>query len=141
MHKPGCNITTARSRWAKPSEWVLALAEACDSSSQSKVADKLGYSPTVINQVLRNCYPGDLASVKGKVEGVYMGRVVECPALGEISLAVCLTYQKQDYANTNHQRIMMYQACRSGCANNRQIFVEGGVPGNGRQNKNHNFTE
>ena len=119
MNKPTLNLQTARKRWNPLPDWVEALAEACDLSSQSRVSDKLGYSPTVINQVLHNRYPGDLESVAGKVQGVYMGRVVDCPALGEISLAVCLTYQKQEFINTNHLRVMMYQACRAGCMNSR----------------------
>ncbi len=35
-------------------DWVRALAEACEASSQNKVAQQLGYSGALVSNVLRN---------------------------------------------------------------------------------------
>ncbi len=100
-------------------EWVHIFAGACDSASQKKVADQLGYSPTVINQVIGNKYPGDLSAVKTAVEGALMGYTVDCPELGEMKANVCLAHQGRKFTPTNHMRVRLYKACRSGCPHSR----------------------
>ncbi|HZF97810.1 MAG TPA: helix-turn-helix transcriptional regulator, partial [Pseudoxanthomonas sp.] len=65
-------------------DWLEVLRAHCKQSSQRKVAERIGYSTSVINQVLLGKYNGDLRAVQTKVEGVFMGLSVNCPVVGEL---------------------------------------------------------
>jgi len=99
------------------SDWINALRQACENTSQSRVAKRLGVSGAMISQALNNKYPGDLTNLRTRVEGELLGASVPCPVLGEISVRQCLDYQHQPFAATNAQRVRLYRACRSGCPN------------------------
>lgn len=101
------------------SEWLNVLARVCAESSQNRVAQRLGVSASMISQALRGRYPGDLRALQQRVEGEFMGTVVQCPVLGEISARQCLDCQAMPFAATNAQRVRLYRACRSGCPNSQ----------------------
>ncbi|MBH1476278.1 helix-turn-helix transcriptional regulator [Stenotrophomonas forensis] len=96
-------------------DWLEVLRAACKApnSSQRKVAERLGYSTSVINQVLSGKYNGDLKAVQTKVEGVFMGLSVNCPVVGDLPRNRCLEYQRRDFAATNHIRVQLARACPS----------------------------
>jgi len=96
-------------------DWVVKLAEACDSSNQKAVADQIGYSPTAVSQVLKNCYPSDLKGIETAIKGALMNKFVVCNVAGEISAARCMEIQRRPFAPTNSQRVKLYRACRGGC--------------------------
>lgn len=98
-------------------EWVEELRRQCMATSQRKVAEKLGISPTAVNQLLKGSYPGDLKAMESRVRGVYLAGVVDCPVLGELSSKDCLDWQRKPFAATNPIRVQMYRACRDGCPN------------------------
>lgn len=102
------------------SEWVRELREACAAkdSSQAAVARRIGYSTTVVNQVLKGTYKGDLTSVQRAVEGALMGATVECPVLGELSRQRCIEYQRAGFRITNPMRVALSRACPK-CPNRR----------------------
>jgi len=108
-------VAVAREAWsgALP-DWVLKLAEECARTSQSKVAALLGRSPALVSNVLHRKYPGDMTAVEDLVRGRFMRATVQCPANGEISSATCRDWivQSRTYANTNSERVRMYNACR-----------------------------
>lgn len=95
--------------------WRQVLQEECDRTSQGKVATLLGYSPTVINQVLKRVYPGNTNKVQAKVEGAFMGVTVDCPVVGTLARNLCIENQGRPFAATNPQRVALYSACRNGC--------------------------
>lgn len=95
--------------------WIDLLRAACDSTSQTSVARKVGYSSAVISQVLSGTYAGDVRRVQAAVEGALMNVTVECPVLGEISRAQCIAWQRRPFTPTNPLAVQMYRACRSGC--------------------------
>jgi len=97
------------------SDWLEVLARACRETSQNRVAQRLGVSSSMISQALRRRYPGDLRGLQQRVEGEFMGQMVLCPVLGEISARQCLDCQAMPFAATNAQRVRLYRACRSGC--------------------------
>ncbi|KAF0674365.1 sigma factor-like helix-turn-helix DNA-binding protein, partial [Profundibacterium mesophilum] len=68
---------------------------ACDESTQNKVAKKLGYSGSLISQVLRRNYAAKLGGVEEAVRGVYMRQTVECPALGTIPSNECRQWRRK----------------------------------------------
>lgn len=121
----GANVAVAREHWgADMPEWVRALAEKCDATSQQKVGADLGRSGTLVNQVLRAAYgmnghAGRLDLFEARVRGTYLKETVSCPVLGAISTRTCLDEQAKPYANTNPTRVKVYKACRSGCPNFR----------------------
>ncbi|KMQ74032.1 LysR family transcriptional regulator [Marinobacter subterrani] len=99
------------------SNWLEALDQACQQSSQNRVARRLGVSAAMISQALKGKYPGDMTSLRKRVEGELLGASVDCPVLGRISVRECLDCQRQPFAATNAQRVRLYRACRSGCPN------------------------
>jgi len=100
--------------------WVDVLREACDCTSQKKVSQRIGYSATTVNQVLKGTYKGDLTAVQQAVCGALMNKSVVCPVMGEMPGDVCLTHQRQPFAATNPMRVKLFKACRSGCPNYRR---------------------
>lgn len=100
-------------------DWVHVLAEACTTRSQAAVAAALGYSPTVINQVIGHKYPGHLDDVRRAVEGALMGHTVHCPELGDMRADVCLRHQNAKFSASNHLRVRLFKACRSGCPHSK----------------------
>ena len=84
--KPSPNLERARAAWgARAPRWIVALAEECDRSTQGRVADRLGISAAVVNQVLGSVYKGRLDRVEARVSGELLNATVLCPVLGEIS--------------------------------------------------------
>lgn len=115
------NLATARSAWGRSApEWVIALAEECDRSSQGRAAKRLGVSSTVINQALHNSYPGRLDRIEQRVRGEFMREVVACSVLGEITKRECMDHQARGYEATNPMRVRLFQACRR-CATRRTL--------------------
>ncbi|WP_198287487.1 hypothetical protein [Photobacterium marinum] len=103
------------------SEWIDALRRECEKASYRKVADKLGVSPTKVNQVVNGKYPSEsgLESLRQRFESAFLKRTVHCPVLGEITIDKCLFHQNREFAATNPQRVMLYRACRSGCGHSK----------------------
>lgn len=99
--------------------WMERLRAECGRISQAKVAIAVGYSPAVVNQVLKGSYKGDLKAVQKAVEGALMGATVKCPVLGTLASNRCLEIQGQPFAATNPGRVALYRACRNGCPNRR----------------------
>lgn len=97
--------------------WIDVLAKACVSSSQARVAKRLGVSPAVVNQTLKGTYNGDMARIQALVEGAYMQFTVECPVLGVIPKDQCIGHQDRPrkFATANPLFTRLYRACRSGC--------------------------
>lgn len=94
-------------------DWIVVLAKRCDAASQSKVAEELGQSPAVVNQVLANTYNGRMDRVETRVRGTYMKATVACPVMGEISTVACTDNQHQakKFKATNHLRVLLLNAC------------------------------
>lgn len=114
------NAEKAKIAWGENiPEWIRILAQSCDQSNQKRAAKAIGYSTTVVNQVLANKYPADLDAIRIKVEGALLGHTVFCPELGELRADICLNHQAAKFAATNHLRVRLYKACRAGCPNAR----------------------
>lgn len=107
-------IDIARSAWGDDlPDWVLALAQACAASSQNRVAQDLERSASLVSNVLRRKYPGDMASIEERVRGVYMRAVVACPVLGDLPTDRCQMWRKRSRRLETHntQRVRMFKAC------------------------------
>lgn len=110
------NQDMAREFWgAEPPEYVLVLAERCDSTSQAQVAIKLGYSNTAVNQVLRKKYTGSYEAMERAVGGAFQNAKVNCPVLGEIAMRACLENQRKPYSSINSTHVRLYRNCNGGC--------------------------
>jgi DNA-binding transcriptional regulator YdaS (Cro superfamily) len=109
---------------SKELDWIHELRVASTPTpadprrSQATAAAKIGYSPSVVNQVLKGTYKGDLKSVQRAVEGALMGATVECPVIGELSRARCIEYQRAGFRATNPMRVALSRACPT-CPNRR----------------------
>jgi hypothetical protein len=115
-------IQTARASWGDAApDWVLTLATECVASSQNKVAKSMGVSASLISQVLRAKYPGDMARIGEIFRGIYMSEIVECPAKGLIPANVCRTWRDRSrtFVSVNSERVTMFRACNQ-CPRNQQ---------------------
>ena len=100
--------------------WLQRLADECEAApNQGAVARAIGYSPTVVSQVLNGRYPGDLGAVEAAVRGAFFGATVECPVLGELPENRCLEEQRRRLLTSSPQRVQLYRACRAGCPHSR----------------------
>ncbi|MEL7098259.1 MAG: hypothetical protein AAGM84_05455 [Pseudomonadota bacterium] len=107
-------MQAAQEAWGDVPDWIEALVEACDATSQNKVAARLDRSATVISQVLRGTYPGNLDNVERRVRAVFLAEQVDCPALGPISSEDCLAWQdkaKEERATTP-LNVTITRSCR-----------------------------
>lgn len=113
-------VQIARDAWGvQIPDWIEALAQECDRSSQNRVAAKLGRSAALVSQVLRNKYPGDLDGLEERFRAEFQAAEITCPALGAITLTSCLDWRRkaQNFQNTNSLRVRMFRAC-AGCPKN-----------------------
>lgn len=100
-------------------DWLTVLREhSAPKGGQARTAERIGYSPAVVSQVLKGTYKGDLKAVQTKVEGALMGLTVECPVVGELPRNRCLEYQQRPFAATNNLRVQLSRACPN-CASRR----------------------
>jgi ABC-type uncharacterized transport system ATPase subunit len=100
-------------------EWVLALAEDCNRSTQKKVAEKIGIGASTISQILGNNYGGKTHQIADRLSGVYLAKMVQCPVLGEIPRHRCLDQQGRSFRATSAMRVQLYHACRGGCPHSK----------------------
>lgn len=114
------SVATVKAAWGDDAaDWLIVLAEACNATSQAKVAKQIDYSGPVISAVLNRKYKGDLEAVEKAVLGALKGKTVACPVLGDITGDLCLTAQRKPYAAHNPASVRQYRACRAGCAHSR----------------------
>ncbi|MCC5966160.1 MAG: hypothetical protein JJU24_08480 [Natronohydrobacter sp.] len=97
-----------------PPEWVAQLALRCAATSQNRVAAAMGLSASLISQVLRNKYPGDLQRIEELFRGHFMDATLTCPELGVMPLHACHDWmaKARGYSNSNHHRVRMFRACQ-----------------------------
>lgn len=96
-------------------QWFQVLELKVRESSQAQIARELGVSSTMLNQVLRNRYKGNIDTIKNRVEGRYLRHQVHCPVAGQINVDSCRDNQVRPFSSTNPQRVRLYRACRGGC--------------------------
>lgn len=108
-------VDTMRAAWGEAApDWVVALAGACAASSQGRVADRMGRSAGLVNQVLHNKYKGNMRAVEELVRGCYLAATVQCPALGTLPTNECAGWRRKarSFAGANALRVQMYRACQ-----------------------------
>ncbi|MBM3617501.1 MAG: hypothetical protein FJX23_03035 [Alphaproteobacteria bacterium] len=108
----------AAAHWNPLPEWVERLASYCNEHTQVAAAKKIGRSASLINQVLRGNYKGDMEAVKSRVETALMAGGITCPILGAISGSQCLQQQAKPYNSGNHLAVSLFRECRR-CPNNK----------------------
>ena len=116
------HVAKARAAWGEDAPgWVIALADACMKSSQSRVAQRLGVSASMVSSVIAGKYPGDMDRIAEICRGEFERQTVACPVLGDIAPLACRRWQqKADRLRTgNNQNARMFRACR-GCPRSRK---------------------
>lgn len=118
--KVRANLQRALLAWGKEiPDWIEVLANECDKSTQGKVAERLGVSAAVVNQVLGKKYAGRMDQVEARVRGEFMKATVECPVLGEISTRDCIANQSRKFRPTNDLRVRLRRTCPA-CPNRKE---------------------
>lgn len=106
----------ARAAWAGAApDWILRLAEACDATSQNRVAQDLEVSAAMISNVLRNQYGAPTTTLERKVRGRLMDVTVACPVLGAIGIDACFGHQSnaRNPKGLNAFNARLLRACRA----------------------------
>lgn len=109
-------VARAHAAWNPAPDWVVAIAEEVAATSLRETAKKLGYSPSVVHEVIAATYRGDLGRVEHIARGALMGATVFCPVLDEIGRDRCRQEQSAPFRATNSTRAHLRRACRT-CPN------------------------
>lgn len=106
-------LSIAGAHWDELPDWVKALADECDLTSQNQASRRLGYSASVVSNVLRNTYAGSMAAVEDTVRGTLMNEEIACLGLGKINKRDCRDWRKRsrDYTPHNALYVTMFRAC------------------------------
>src|ERR1051325_9845911 len=111
VEKPS-NRDVMRRHWGDAApEWVIVLAEACDSANQKVIGDRLNVSGSFVSQVLSNTYTGRLDRIEQRGRGELMNETRICPVLRKITPRRCIDAQTRRHATTNQLRIELRRAC------------------------------
>lgn len=101
------------------SSWLEILQNEVQALGLMAVAQKLKVSKATVSQVVNGKYKANTHTIEQKVRGTFMAQSVCCPILGDIAINICLDHQGRKFAATNHIRVQLYKACRSGCPNSK----------------------
>lgn len=106
------SLDRAREAWGRDlPDWVKALAEECDRTSQAAASKQLKLSTSTINQVLGRRYKADLGKIEAAVRGRFLHESLVCPVLGEIKKDRCVAEQKRPFTPTNAMRVRLWRTC------------------------------
>lgn len=105
-------IQIAEQHWNPVPAWVKRLAEYSDKHTQAAAARKIGRSASLVNQVLKARYEGNMRAVQTRVEAALNEKVTMCPILGPIDGAECLKNQAAPYSPANHIAVALFRQCR-----------------------------
>ena len=120
------NLAKAELAWGVSlPDWIRVLAEACDATSQTRVAKQVGRSGSLISSLLSNTYTGNLGTTESVVRGALMGSTIDCPVVGEITTDVCVGHRNHTGAVTaNPDSIRLSRRCPH-CPNNPKSGGQG----------------
>jgi len=97
--------------WAgNPPDWIEALAEACEATSNRAVAARLNVSPAAVCRVLGARY-GNTIAMEWRVRTVLMATRVPCPVCGEIDVDTCRANQARPFTAVNPTFVRLFRAC------------------------------
>ena len=88
------------------------LREKVEEIGQAETARRLKVSASAVSQLLHGKYGAAPDGIFQRVIEVFGGISVDCPVLGEISLAECSEEKKRPFAASNHLRVKLFRACR-----------------------------
>ena len=106
------------------SAWIEVLRVASANGKQKSVAKQIGYSSSVISQVLTGTYRDELPPerrqqalkrIQMAVEGALLKAEVACPILGELPQQKCIELQRRPFSAANPTDVQLYRSCRGGC--------------------------
>lgn len=113
------NVQRAQAAWGSSMpDWIVSLAEACDASSQGKVAKLLDLSSAVVNKLVNRTYLGDPYKFEPVVRATFMPDEVDCPATGaQIPPRQCFEYRRGLKAKLPPLRPLFDRICPT-CSHN-----------------------
>ena len=79
-------------------DWLQALRQRCEVTSQEDVAKLLDLSASTVSQVLTGNYAASTARIERKVRGALLHEMVACPIFFELGMHKCQSIQEQPSA-------------------------------------------
>lgn len=104
-------LKKARRHWGTPPDWIIALATACENTSQNVVAKKLQINGGYVSYALRNQKREYHESVEDAVRGALMGQTLPCPVLGDIDHGLCARHRKSRIRPIGPEQKRLRAAC------------------------------
>lgn len=107
------HLAKAMECWGTPPDWIVALAEACQRSSQAAVGRDLDVSGSMISQLLSRSYTASTGRIEDRVRGLLMRAVVDCPVMGELPTNQCQDWRRKASAVSlaSPRAVVMCRAC------------------------------
>lgn len=101
-------------------DWVMALAEECERSSQAATARRIGISPATVNLVLANRYQAALDGIERRVRNELLSATVSCPFYGQaLARKICDENRKRSAPTYSPQAFQLWRTCQM-CAENQE---------------------
>lgn len=104
-------VAKATAAWGEPPDWILVLAEEASRSTAKAVAERLGYSTSVVTTAIVRAYRGNMERLEQLVRGAFMSLKVDCPVLGELARDRCLQEQAEPFRASSAMRAQLFHAC------------------------------
>lgn len=96
--------------------WQELLKNKVDLLGRRNVESDLSISRTTLSQLLGDKYPADTKNIERKVLRAYAKSHIDCPVLGQISVARCNSESVKPFSATSPQRVKLYRSCAN-CPN------------------------
>ncbi len=80
---------------------MKALAHEADRIGEARRRAAHRYSRSVVWEILRAAYSASTARVERAVRAALIRDAIDCPVLGEIDGASCISHQKAPYSSAN----------------------------------------
>ena len=77
----------------------------------AEVSAAIGYTKGAVCHVMRGTYKGRADRILAAVEEKFSQRLVECPVLGQISLARCTEEKARPFSAANTIRVALARTC------------------------------
>ncbi|WP_333822822.1 transcriptional regulator [Pinisolibacter sp.] len=113
------HVAKARAAWGDDlRDFVQAIAESASRIGLKATGQILGYSQSVISQVISNTYAkGNLDRVERAARAHLLGETVQCPGYARIIGADrCRDQQKRPFSSSSPMAARLHEACRT-CSN------------------------
>lgn len=117
VSNPDNLLRAVRERDTTADNWLHALRQEAERTTQAAAARRIGVGDTTLSQVLSGNYAASTHRIERRVRGALMGAQCNCPVMGDVSTKVCQDVQERRPGKGgtgigNPQHAQAWFACR-----------------------------